>query len=278
MLSNRLAFVVSLLALQLQVAAGAQQTYLLTDIGPSTVTVGTHMQLAINASGQIVGTSEQANGADMAWVWTPSSANASTGTFASLPVPSGTHQSEAEGINSSGQIVGSREYPSGTTKVKGKTIVVYTWVGVEWQSNGSEVDLPAGFGTVANAINDSGEMVGGTTLLVNGNIYSLPGGSAVSINKSGQVAGWLDGTGTTGYLWTPSSPNGTSGSYVTFSFDASQVNDLGQVVGGPYYQSVIADLFSISTGVQVLLSPPPNSGATSANSINNLGQVVGFTQ
>src|SRR5690242_17307808 len=36
-----------LLALQLQVAAGAQQTYLLTNIGPKTEPIGPHLQLAI---------------------------------------------------------------------------------------------------------------------------------------------------------------------------------------------------------------------------------------
>src|SRR5579862_9281936 len=210
----------------------AQQTYVLTDVGPSTEPVGPNLQLAINASGQIAGTSP-VNADYAAWVWKPSSANASTGTFTWLPVPSGTQQSWAEGINSSGQIVGWRRYPSGTTKVKGKIVVVYTTVPVEWQSNGSEVDLPAGIGTSALAINDSGEIAGATSLLVNGKIYSLPGFRAESINNNGQVAGFFDGNGN-GYLWTPSSPNGTSGSYVTFPFFASQVNNLGQVVGNPY--------------------------------------------
>jgi len=130
----------------------------------------------------------------------------------------------------------------------------------------------------ATGINDSGEIVGTTSLLVNGKIYPLPGFRAESINNSGQVAGFFDGNGY-GYLWTPSSPNGTSGSYVTFPFLASQVNNLGQVVGSPYNDGGAiesAALFSILTGVQILPPPSGVSVVLAANSINNLGQVVGL--
>ena len=133
---------IAAVAVALAAPALAQQTYLLTDIGPKPNPIGP--QLVINASGQILGT-DQVNGP---WVWKPSSANATTGTFSYLPVPSGTAGFSVEGINNLGQIVGSRTYASGTTttKIKGKTqtVVVYTTVAAEWLSDGTEVDLPAG--------------------------------------------------------------------------------------------------------------------------------------
>src|SRR5579862_334703 len=177
------------IAIAVSVAAPllAQQSYILTDIGPQVDPVGPGQQLCINASGVIAGTS-QVNGVDTAWIWKPSAANASTGTFSWLPVPAGTTASWAEGINSSGQIVGFRTYPDGTYKIKKQTYINYATVPVLWQANGTETDLPAASGMAEIAINDAGEIAGSTSLLVNGKLHPLPGVRAVSINKSGQVA------------------------------------------------------------------------------------------
>lgn len=262
------------IAVAMAAPAVAQQVYTLTDIGPQADPVGPGQQLCINASGQIAGAS-QVNGLDAAWVWRPSTPNATTGTFSWLPVPPGTHACWAEGINSSGQVVGFRSYPNGTYKYKGRKYTSYATVAVLWQPNGTETDLPAANGMAEVAINDSGEIAGSTSLLLNGSIYPLPGVRAVSINNSGQVAGWLDGNGN-GYLWTPSSPNGTTGTYVTFPFPAAQVSNAGQVVGRPYYSGGIVALFSTSNGVQDLSAPAGPGQMAAGNSINDLGQVVGI--
>jgi len=252
----------------------AQQTYTLTDIAACNEVIGPFHML-INATGQIAGYMENGSGNDTAFVWTPSAANAATGTFAWLPAPNGTHTSVPYGINSSGLIIGTRTYQNGTYKIKGKTFPNYVTVPVEWQPNGSNyvfVALPAG--TPSAAINDAEEIVGGTSLFANGQTYPLPGVQATSINKSGQVAGIFDSNATTGYLWTPSTPNGTTGSYVTFPFYPSQVNDLGQVIGFPVSLGARTNpaLFSTSGGTQYLT---PQGTYGNANGINNLTQVVG---
>jgi uncharacterized membrane protein len=251
----------------------AQQTYTLTDIAPCNEVIGP-FHLLINASGSIAGYMENASGNDTAFVWTPSAANAATGTFAWLPVPSGTRTSVPHGINSAGLIIGTRTYQNGTYKIGRKTYPNYVTVPVEWQPNGSNyvfVALPAS--APSSAINDAGEIVGGTSLFVNGQTYPLPGVQATSINQTGQVVGMFSNTATTGYLWTPSTPNGTTGSYVTFPFYPSQINDLGQVVGFPVSLGISNGppaFFSTSGGTQFLA---PTYG--NANGINNLTQIVG---
>jgi probable HAF family extracellular repeat protein len=101
-------------------------------------------------------------------------------------------------------------------------------------------------------INDAGEVVGssytGTTvafLYSGGHSYelgSLGGGNTepFAINAVGQIVG-VTGTGVTPFLWTPTTPNGTSGTMVnlntligstTFTLqEATGINDSGQIVG-----------------------------------------------
>jgi uncharacterized membrane protein len=235
----------------------AQQVYTLTDIGPWPT--GVDSLVGINASGAIAGST-----GSNAFLWTPSSPNSPTGTFSLLPVPSGTTSSGATGINASGQIVGARAYTVTGKHHKTSSVTV----AVLWQPGGACVDLTGG---QANAINDAGEIVGTFGLWVNGNIYPLPGPPSLwppmSINNSGQVTGFL-GSYSTGYLWTPSAPNGTTGTSITLPFNGSQVNNLGDVVGMPWWEGNTAALYTPSSGVQYL-------AAVNASGINNLGQVVG---
>src|SRR5262249_11349856 len=78
----------------------------------------------------------------------------------------------------------------------------------------------------------------------------------------------------TGYLWTPNTANGTSGTYVTFPFTGSQVNALGQVAGVPLATQGTGPsaLYTSSGGTQYIVPPGTGSGASG---INGTGQVVG---
>jgi hypothetical protein len=264
---------IALLAAVFVAPALAQQTYVLTDIGPRTAAPLAYIPpMHINASGNIAGFEQSSTtGENFPYSWTPSSPNASTGTYALLPVPSGSYACQANGINGAGQICGF----SVTKIVSGKKPhLVYTviYTPLVWQPNGTFTVLLNGgktFGGQARSINDAGEVVGDFGLWANGMVYPLPGFTAASINKSGQVAGFISESPNTGYLWTPTTATGTTGTYVTFPFLSSQVNDFGEVAGAYLGPSAI---FTIAGDTQYI-STSTSSGATC---VNSFGQVVGY--
>jgi len=112
----------------------------------------------------------------------------------------------------------------------------------------------------ANAINNYGQVVGSsgssaflwTPLVANSTAGSLidlgglpanaPSGAAAWINDRGQVVGTTDFTAfrtSEAFLWTPDTPNGTTGSMVAFAgsaedyttFTAQAINSFGQIIG-----------------------------------------------
>lgn len=150
-----------------------------------------------------------------------------------LPVSAG--DSEATAINNAGQVVGG----SGSDAFL-------------WDSVNGMVDLGGGYAT---SINETGQVAGdagapflwdavhGMTLLDLG-----PGSSSSSvtaINDAGQLVGnhwvdynWLGYPAQEGFLWTPDSPNGITGSfddpfgrYGAIDSFAADINDSGEVVG-----------------------------------------------
>jgi probable HAF family extracellular repeat protein len=101
------------------------------------------------------------------------------------------------------------------------------------------------------------------------------GSFKVGINATGKVAVSTKGTGTVlqPYLWTPSQPNGTSGTFTTLPFGfASAINDLGQIAG---YDDQGLLLYRPGVGVQYLGVPTTPTSRGWANALNNAGQVVG---
>src|SRR5262249_55299868 len=91
-MKRSISLILCTVALWISTAAWAQQVYTLTDIAPCSEVIGPFHML-INASGQIAGYMYNGSGNRTAYVWSPSIANAATGTFAWLPVPTGTHTS-----------------------------------------------------------------------------------------------------------------------------------------------------------------------------------------
>jgi len=126
----------------------------------------------------------------------------------------------------------------------------------------------------------------------------LPGGAdssdALDVNEQGQVAGVSTSTtGRRGFIWQPSSPNGTTGDLVDLgdlsegaNFSAAfALNDSGQVVG--YSGAATGDraflwqptLPNAATGTLIDLGDLPGGGNESyATGINNSGQVVGASR
>jgi probable HAF family extracellular repeat protein len=175
------------------------QTYRVTDLGASTV--GT----AINNAGQVVGYTYAASGPNQPFLW-------SNGTLTNLATLGGT-AGEAFGINSSGQVVGQ-------SNIAGDAYHHATL----W-SAGTITDLGTFnniccFNSRANAINDTGQIVGTTDIscgppgsppecgmlavteapfiftggamtLINGTNLGM-GGGATGINNSGQIAGYAE--------------------------------------------------------------------------------------
>ena len=158
--------------------------------------------------------------------------------------------SASNGINDSGQVVGT-SWTTTTTIKKTKWGPVTETNTVEngflWTASGGMSNLGSNF--TAYAINDSGEILGPNQLW-NGKTWtslgSLPGGSfssALGLNNYGQVVGQTTNNNSTfeeGYLWSPSSPNGVSGSMIDLgSFDksgpgfssAAAINGQGSVTG-----------------------------------------------
>jgi probable HAF family extracellular repeat protein len=147
----------------------------------------------INNSGQIFG-----RGQTEAFLWTPSIGMQDLGTL-------GGSYSYSYGINDSGQVVGYSTTNTGA------------YHAFLWTQSGGMLDLgvPAGYGlySQANAINNSGQIVGCTSDAV---MWTLTGGFqllgtdapesgsvASGINNNGQVVGYA-GDNNYAILWTPS--------------------------------------------------------------------------
>ncbi|MEH1940738.1 MAG: DUF3466 family protein [Nostoc sp.] len=201
------------------------------------------------------------------------------------PLP-GDSQLAVTGINNLGQVVGNS---IGNTDSDNNAFIY---------SNGTTQNI--GVKGIPYAINDSGEVVGGTT---GGGIFprlAFPFGAAFlysngtttiinknlgenyvayGINNPGQVVG-IFGSSSRAFL----SDNGIITNLGTLPGNnysqANDVNDLGQVVGssGPTeVGNTRAFLYSSSTGLQDLGKLRPTDLFSAGLGINNLGQVVGYS-
>lgn len=217
---------------------------------------------ALNDLGQVAGTT-----GSLAAIWI----NGAVTILGTLP---GYSSSSASGINDSGQVTGS----------SGGKAFLY--------SNGAMINLNIAFppgnpGGSASGINNSGQVTGGSTfgrpmafLYSNGVATYLGappfalGSFGTAINDSGQVTGWAVEPETVGTPWVYK--NGVMTAIANFPGGGSDINNAGQITftssgnfGGP------GRAFLYNNGVITFLGTLPGQTFSSANAINDSGEIVG---
>jgi probable HAF family extracellular repeat protein len=278
-------------------AKAPSYTYTYTDLG--TLGGSDSEALGINSSGQVVGDALTTNNAaNDAFLWTPGTKknNATMTDLGTL----GSSQSQGVGINSSGQVAGW-SYTTNNATLDG-----FLWTPTATNGTSGSManlgDLDGGSSySEAWTINDSSEVAGFSSTSLNTHAFVYSGGTmydlgtlsgnsadfseAFGINSSGQVVG--DGPNANeddhAFLWTPTTPNGTSGSFVDLgtlggiNSVAWGINDSSEAVGDSYMVNNAVDhAFLYSGGTMYDLGDlASGSSYSQARAINSSGQVVG---
>lgn len=272
-----------IVALTIGLLAGTAQaspTYTFTDLG----TLGGTYSWAygINDSGEIVGVSYAAGNATWnAVVWNGT-------TITNLSTLSGGF-SAAYAVNNAGQVAGISR-PSNSAGGWQSTL----WngsVGTDLGSLGGEISNEA----YANAINNSGQVVGGShtagnlawhaTLWTGASVIDLGtlGGNisnAYSVNESGQVVGNSTKTGDPLPYYHPTLWNGTTPIDLgtlggTYGGTATGINDAGQIVGDSYTNGNAALHATLWAGGTITDLGTLGGAHSEAYAINDSGQIVG---
>lgn len=258
---------------------------------PSIVDLGTlggdrSEAMAINASGQVVGSSTLASGATRAFLYT-------RGTMVDLGTLPGGTASEAAGISDQGHVVGTSGINAYGPQFR-EARQGFVWQGGAMQSVGA-IFCPCTYNrrygsSEVRAIDASGQVVGdsgtsrGETVRHaftwrDGAMQDLsPAGSAVSralaINEAGQIVGSIDGRAT---LW----QGGDARDLGTLPGDASSaahgINAAGHAVGVSSGSAQARAVLWRAGGVQDLGALPGDQNSQ-ANAINGHGQIVGWSR
>lgn len=204
----------------------------------------------INAGGQVVGSSQDVNSADHAFLWTPNKPGGTKGHMHDLGILPGAIGTRAYAINSDGTVTGSY-LDAG-----------YYEHAIVWRPTPGKgtfgrmtalVELPGATGSSGLAINRSGVIAGSVELPSGSHAFmydtrmhdlgTFGGGHntwAYSINSSGQIVGWGD----IAYM-----------SYDhAFIYSNGRMTDLNKLLTGAARSSVVL---------------------TTAYGINDMGQIVG---
>lgn len=263
----------------LAVQAAAVTDYVFVDLHPASA--GVSYAYDVNDSGCVVGYYSPA-GTPRACLWEPDGTLVDLGTLGGLAY--------ARGISDSGVVVGD--------SMVGPHYHAFLWDGGALEDLGL---LPSGTASGADDVNDSGVVAGWATD-ADDNVHActwedgvvtdlgtLGGDSsrARAINGQGQVVGYSLLSATTrnhACLWYEGGVTDlgdlSGGTRRSYAYD---VNDSGQVVGyanlasswdpPPYDRA-----FLWEDGVMTHLGALTADGSSSAEGINNLGQVVGMSE
>jgi probable HAF family extracellular repeat protein len=244
---------------------------------------------AINDAGQIVGNAEAGDGRH-GFIY-------SGGSMTAL---SGGQSMQAYGINNSATIVGAMSVAT----ADGSAVHAYTLSGGTLNDLGT---LPYGDGSRAFAINNHGDVVGAAANTFNG-VPNLPEdpfiyhggvmtglgnlggpwGAALSVNDLGQVVGYLglnslpgdpgDLYPTTAFLYANGEMNVIGGLAPPWSSEASDINNLGQVVGYFRLTEGLVHGFLYENGEMIdlntLIDPASGWVITGGAAINDLQQIA----
>lgn len=233
-----------------------------TSYSNATFADGQPVATGINDSGVITGTAGSGGGHAYSSV---------AGDIGTLGGPF----SYGNAINSSGQIVGY-SYTSDFYNSANSSYAPHAFL----YSAGSMTDLGTlgGVTSIANAINDSGQIVGGSNILGDTSLYAFlySGGSmtnlgivgeAYDINNSGQIVG-----GTIGGAFVYSA--GITTILGSGGFSAFGINDSGQIVGGVWGGGAFLYSDGVMTDLNSLIDPSSGWVITDAQDINNSGQIA----
>lgn len=286
----------------------AQTTYTITDLG--TLGGGSYVEpFDINSKGEIVGRATRSDGSSRAFLWLPTTDYNLSAGMHDLGTLSIGDDSYATGINDSGQIVGRSGDPfsSGFSRA-------FIWDSVHGMRDlGS---LPGNLAASAFGINNLGQVAGysqnysgdpNTQAVIwsggniagigtlDGNSYSI----ADHINSYGQVIGSSASEAPNvhyhGFIWTPATPNGTTGSIQDLGtlggafVDAFAINDSGDVVGDSFLSGTVGPIGSRHAYLWTPTTPNGTSGnmqdlgvlggsVSYAFGINSQGRIVGGSQ
>jgi probable HAF family extracellular repeat protein len=267
--------------------------------------------IGINDSGQVAGISATTgDAAEHATLWIPTTPNGSSGTLHDLGTLGGTY-SQGTGINNSGQVTGYSD------KTGDSTSRAIMWKPTTpGSASGTMHELGSLGGSVSFGwdINASGQVTGNSDTTddeethaflwnpmtpngVSGMMHDLGtlGGTSSDgggINASGQVAGssLIEGDEFDhAFLWTPTTPGGTSGSMLDLGTLAGSdsygynVNAAGQVVGLSYVPAEVSNyshafLYTPGVGMvdlNILIDPLSGWELLDASEINDAGQITG---
>jgi probable HAF family extracellular repeat protein len=239
-------------------AAGAAADPIYTVAGLGT---GTSTGYALNSSGTVAGSMQNASGINQAFVSTPGGIQV---------LYSNGDESYGYGINNTGTVVG-------TTYINNQAY------GTIW--NGSATTL-LGAGSYAMAVNNSGEVVGGNGGAfadVNGIVQDLEAGvgmdwsAAYGVNDAGTVVG--DGQLSNGefraLIWSPSGAVTQLGTFGGVSSQATAVANSGEVVGFASLADGYQNAFAWSGSA--LLDLGTLGLSSYAYGVNDSGEVVGYS-
>jgi probable HAF family extracellular repeat protein len=231
----------------------------------------------INASGQVVGSAETADGSTHGFLYRDG-AMTDLGTL-------GGATSAAQAINAAGVVAGSAATPSG-----------FSHAFLDYDGTMTDLGTLGGPTSLATALNDAGQ-VAGSSVTSEAVIHAFgpnggplkdlgtlggPNSNAYAINNAGDVVGSSDTPDgeTHAFLFHDGvmSDLGTIPGY-TRSY-AYSINDAGAIVGDVHAAGNLGRPFLYSRGVMTNLNNliPPDSGLTllSARAINDAGQIVGW--